>query len=60
MPSRALRWGILVLEMTMAGCSSFFLFPSSGPNSVSVDTKFSSVNYELVKLTPEVVKILED
>jgi polysaccharide biosynthesis/export protein len=58
MPSGSLRAAILVLAMGLAGCSTFF--PSSGPNSVAVDTQHSSVNYALVKLTPEVVKILED
>ena len=48
---------IFAMAIAVGGCS---YFPSSGPNSVAVDTGFftSAVNYALVKLTPDVVKVL--
>jgi polysaccharide export outer membrane protein len=57
MASNAVRGGVLALAFTIAGCS---YLPSSGPNSVAVDTQFTSVNYALVRFTPEVVRTLED
>ena len=52
-----IRAGIFAMAIAVGGCS---YFPSSGPNSVAVDTGFSTsaVNYALVKLTPDVVKVL--
>ncbi len=41
-----------------AGCS---FFPSSGPNSLTIETGVtSSVDYVLVKLSPEVVKVMAE
>jgi polysaccharide biosynthesis/export protein len=57
MASNAVRGAIVTLAFTIAGCS---YLPSSGPNSVAVDTQFTSVNYALVRFTPEVVRTLED
>jgi polysaccharide biosynthesis/export protein len=53
--------GLLVVAMAMAsaGCS---FFPAAGPNSLAIDAGLSTsgVNYGLVKLTPQVVKILAE
>ena len=48
-----------ILAASVAGCS---FFPSSGPNSIAVDTGFSTsgVNYALVRLTAPVIKILAE
>jgi polysaccharide biosynthesis/export protein len=48
---------VLALASTLGGC---LLLPSSGPNSldVSAGASPSNTNYALVKLTPEVVKVL--
>jgi polysaccharide export outer membrane protein len=49
--------GLFAMAIAVAGCS---FFPSSGPNSLAIDTGFSSVSYALVNLSPEVVKVLAE
>lgn len=47
---------VALMAMGAGGCS---FFPSAGPNSVAIETGVnSSVDYALVKLTPDVVKLL--
>ena len=47
--------GLFAMAIAVGGCS---FFPSSGPNSLAIDTGFSSVSYALVNVSPEVVKVL--
>jgi polysaccharide biosynthesis/export protein len=50
---------VVAAAITAAGCS---FFPASGPNSIAIDLGISTsgVNYALVPLTPDVVKILSE
>jgi len=50
---------VVAIATTTAGCA---FFPAAGPNSISIDSGFSpaGVNYGLVKLTPQTVKILAE
>jgi polysaccharide biosynthesis/export protein len=49
------------VALTTAGCDVFF-FPSSGPSSIDIRSGYShsGQQYGLVKLTPEVVNILDE
>jgi polysaccharide biosynthesis/export protein len=49
---------MMVVAVAVAGCS---FFPASGPNSIAIDLGATqSVDYGLVKLTPQSVKILSE
>ncbi len=49
---------VALMALGAAGCS---FFPSSGPNSLAIETGVvTSVDYALVKLTPDVVRLLAE
>ncbi len=49
---------VVLAALCAAGCS---FFPSSGPNSLTIETGVtSSVDYVLVKLSPDTVKVLAE